>query len=160
MQELFTEVWNEVKTQYEDRKIQFAVHKLNTAYVDETLIRHVISNLLINAAKFTKRKEVAVIEVGIKNDEDKYIYYVKDNGIGFNQKYADKMFQVFQRLHSEKEFEGTGIGLAIVHRIINMHGGKVWAEGIENESATIYFTIDTKQHLEKKETKFHDSEEE
>ena len=145
MQELFKETWEEIKTLYGRHIIKFKIHELPKAYGDPVLLKQVVLNLLTNAAKFTKYKDEAIIEVGIKMENGNNIYFVKDNGAGFNQQYSDKMFQVFQRLHSEKEFEGTGIGLAIVKRIINMHGGKVWAEGKENEGAVIYFDINQKE---------------
>jgi len=111
------------------------------AFADRGLIEVVLSNLIGNAWKFTAKTEHSSIEFGTIEQDGKIIYYVKDNGAGFNQKYAEKMFWPFHRLHSESAFEGTGIGLAIVDRIITRHGGKVWAEGIEGKGATIYFTL-------------------
>ncbi|MEA1897397.1 MAG: ATP-binding protein, partial [Bacteroidota bacterium] len=89
----------------------------------------------------SKYKEVSIIEVGAKAGDSETIYYIKDNGAGFDMRYKDKLFQVFQRLHSEREFEGTGIGLAIVNRVIDRHGGKVWAKSTLNKGATIYFSL-------------------
>jgi len=105
------------------------------------MIRQVFVNLLSNAIKFTGPKDVAVIEVGAAEDENHNVYYVKDNGVGFEMKYADKLFGVFERLHSDDEFAGTGVGLAFVQRILSRHGGRVWAEGRVGEGATVYFTL-------------------
>jgi light-regulated signal transduction histidine kinase (bacteriophytochrome) len=112
-----------------------------TAFADPGLIEIVLSNLIGNAWKFTVKTDHARIEFGTAKLDRKIIYYVRDNGAGYNQKYSGKMFWPFHRLHSEAEFEGTGIGLAIVERIIRLHGGKVWAEGIEGKGATIYFSL-------------------
>jgi light-regulated signal transduction histidine kinase (bacteriophytochrome) len=117
------------------------IKDLAPAKGDQLMLHQVLYNLLSNAIKFTKSKEAAVIEVGCKSEIDEYIYYIKDNGAGFDIQYADKLFHVFQRLHKAEEFEGTGIGLAIVQRIINRHGGRVWAEGKVNEGATFYFSL-------------------
>ena len=105
------------------------------------MIRQVFVNLLSNAIKFTRPKETGIIEIACMVKENQNIYYVKDNGIGFNMQYASKLFGVFQRHHTVDEFEGTGVGLAIVQRIIHRHGGQVWAEGKVNEGTTFYFTL-------------------
>ncbi len=105
------------------------------------MIRQVFINLLANAIKFTKPREASVIEVGAAIHEDQNIYHVKDNGVGFDMHQADKLFSVFQRLHDPEKFEGTGIGLAIVQRIVHRHKGWVWAEGKVNEGATFYFSL-------------------
>jgi light-regulated signal transduction histidine kinase (bacteriophytochrome) len=105
------------------------------------MIRQVLVNLLANAVKFTRTKETAVIEVNGWSAEAENIYCVRDNGVGFEMEYAGKLFGVFQRLHSEDKFEGTGVGLAIVHRIIQRHGGRVWGEGKVDGGATFCFTL-------------------
>ncbi len=105
------------------------------------MIRQVFANLLSNALKFSRAKPAAVVKVGAALGKDEVIYFVQDNGAGFDMRYADKLFGVFQRLHAVEEFKGTGIGLAIVKRIITRHGGRVWAEGKVNEGATIYFAL-------------------
>jgi light-regulated signal transduction histidine kinase (bacteriophytochrome) len=97
--------------------------------------------LISNAVKFTSRKEVAEIQFGYEDKEKDYEFFIKDNGAGFNMEYYDKLFGVFQRLHSKEEFEGTGIGLASVKRIITRHGGSIYADAKENEGATFYFKI-------------------
>ena len=125
-----------------DRKLQFKLHPLPSAHGDEPLLAHVWSNLISNAIKYTGRKPVAEIEVtGQADGSEEVVYCVKDNGAGFDMKYAHKLFGVFQRLHSEAEFEGTGIGLALAKRIIQRHGGRIWAEGEVNKGATFYFTL-------------------
>lgn len=117
------------------------VNELPVSCADQSLIYQVWVNLLSNAIKYSEKKENPEIEVGAVDSEDVTTFYVKDNGAGFDMKYIDKLFGVFQRLHSANEFEGTGIGLAIVQRIILKHGGKIWAEGKVNEGATFYFTL-------------------
>ena len=108
---------------------------------DHSLLHQVWVNLISNAIKYSGKKEKPEIEIGSKNSEVENTYYVKDNGSGFDMKYADKLFGVFQRLHNPREFEGTGVGLAIAHRIITKHGGRIWADAKINEGATFYFTI-------------------
>ena len=108
----------------ENRDIKFVVQELPFALVDTVTIRQVWINLISNAVKYTRHKESTVIEIGSEEQDDQQIYHVKDNGAGFDMLYYDKLFGVFQRLHSQKEFEGTGVGLAIVQRIIAKHGGK------------------------------------
>jgi light-regulated signal transduction histidine kinase (bacteriophytochrome) len=111
---------------------------------DPGLLQQVYVNLLSNALKFSRNREDAVIEVGWRPDLDEpayHTYFVKDNGAGFDIKYADKLFRVFQRLHFREDYEGTGVGLAIVQRVIHRHGGRVWAEGEVGKGATFYFTL-------------------
>jgi signal transduction histidine kinase len=120
---------------------------------DKAMIRQVFVNLLSNAFKFTKSKGHGVIEIGGVAKDDKTVYYVKDNGIGFDMQDADKLFNVFQRLHNPDEFEGTGVGLAIVKRIIHRHGGWVWAEGTVNEGATFYFSLPLERPSSPRKTK-------
>ena len=108
---------------------------------DSNLLKVLMENLLSNAWKFTRKTENAFIEVGKIQEDGQAIYFVRDNGAGFNMKYVNKLFGVFQRLHQMEEFPGTGIGLATVQRVILRHGGRIWAEGTVNEGATFYFTV-------------------
>ena len=123
------------------RNVEVVVQEGLTASVDPRLIELVLTNLLGNAWKFTSKQEKARIEFGSIVKDGETVYYVKDNGAGFDMTYADKMFWPFNRLHTDKEFEGTGIGLTIVERIIHRHGGKVWAEGEVGKGAVFYFTL-------------------
>jgi light-regulated signal transduction histidine kinase (bacteriophytochrome) len=134
-------VFDEIITQWPGRRIQFVVRSIPPARGDKAMIRQVLMNLLSNAIKFTRPRQEAVIEVGYLVQLDQGAYYVKDNGVGFDMQYVRKLFGVFQRLHSAAEFEGTGVGLAIVYRIITRHGGRVWAEGHVDKGATFYFTL-------------------
>ncbi len=112
-----------------------------TAFADPLLINIVLSNLIGNAWKFTSKTDNARMEFGSFEEKGKTVYYIRDNGAGFDPKYMGKMFLPFHRLHSDQEFEGSGIGLAIVERIIHRHGGRIWAEGNTGKGATIFFTL-------------------
>ncbi len=105
------------------------------------LIKQVWINLISNAVKYTRRKETAVIEIGFHEKENYIVYYVKDNGAGFGREYAQKLFGVFQWMHTQKDFEGIGIGLSIVNRIVEKHGGKTWAKAKVDEGAQFYFSL-------------------
>ncbi len=141
MENAATLIAGDLKAMAPERNITVTVGKLPSAHGDLALIRQVFANLLSNAIKFTKGRDVAHIEVGDRCEESENIYYVKDNGAGFNPELEDKLFKVFQRLHSAQEFEGIGIGLSIVYRIISRHNGRVWAEGRPDEGATFYFSL-------------------
>jgi signal transduction histidine kinase len=145
MEKLAKAVSEELKLSVPERKLKFTINTLIPAQGDQAMIRQVFVNLLSNAVKFTRPKETAVIEVDGRSEGDENIYYVKDNGVGFDMQYVNKLFGVFQRLHSSSEFEGTGVGLAIVQRIIHRHGGRVWAEGKVGEGATFYFSLPAKK---------------
>ncbi|HVO66239.1 MAG TPA: GAF domain-containing protein [Syntrophales bacterium] len=138
---LIGDVWKEQQAVNPDRNINFTVNSIPPGYADRTLIKQVYTNLLSNAVKFTKFRDPAYIEVGGHVDENENIYYVKDNGVGFDMTYYNKLFGVFQRLHNADDFEGTGIGLATVQRIISRHGGRVWAEGKVDKGATFFFSL-------------------
>ena len=140
--DLFKEIYGEISTQLEQqRDIDFRISELGVVTGDKIMLGQLITNLVSNAIKYTGKKEKAMIEVGRKIIHDNPVYFVKDNGVGFKQEYADKVFGVFQRLHKAKDFEGTGVGLAIAQRIISHHGGRIWAEGEPDKGCTIYFTI-------------------
>jgi two-component system sensor kinase len=138
---LAQEVFTELKMGVPGRKIRLVLAPLPEAVCDRTMIRQVWSNLLGNAIKYTARREEAVIEVSGAMQGNELVYCVKDNGAGFDMRYAGKLFGVFQRLHSSEQFEGTGIGLAIVRRIVQRHGGRVWAEGKVDQGATFHFAL-------------------
>lgn len=123
-----------------ERQVTFAIADGVAAEADRPLIRSALENLLNNAWKYTRRKETARIEFGII-ENDQRVYFVKDNGAGFDMRYVSKLFTPFQRLHHQEEFEGTGVGLATVQRIVHRHGGNIWAEGKVEEGATFYFTL-------------------
>ena len=139
VEKLVTEVWNELRENHPQRRFAINISRLPHCYADEQMIRQVFVNLLSNAIKFTKARETAEIEVGGDEKKDECLYYVKDNGAGFDMRFSGKLFRLFQRLHSEEEFEGTGVGLSIINRIIERHGGRIWAEGKADEGATFSF---------------------
>lgn len=138
---LVESVINMISMIYQERKIILNVGELPSAYADEKMLRRVFMNLISNAFKFTKYRETAVIEVGALEKPGETIYYVRDNGEGFDMRYRDNLFKVFQRLHSADKFEGTGVGLAIVKRIVEEHGGRVWAESVVGEGTTFFFAL-------------------
>ncbi len=138
---LANSIFHELTTPESRARIDFNVGPLLPALGDPTLLRQVWMNLLGNAVKFSSQEERAVIEVCAEQQDDETVYSVRDNGAGFDMQYADKLFGVFQRLHRAKDFEGTGVGLAIVQRIIRRHGGRIWAQGEPGKGATFYFTL-------------------
>ena len=135
------EVLESIKQDNTGRNIEWIFATLPNVYGDYAMLRLVWFNLLNNAVKFTRKKEKAKIEVGCREDNMEYVFFVRDNGVGFDMQYAHKLFGVFQRLHSAEEFEGTGIGLANVRRIIAKHGGHTWAEAALDQGAVFYFTL-------------------
>jgi light-regulated signal transduction histidine kinase (bacteriophytochrome) len=140
-----TEIIEDLRAAEPERNVEFVAGDDIKAYGDVSLLKVALENLLGNAWKFTDREEVARIEFGVDRRPRAGflgpVYYVQDNGAGFDQAYSDKLFGAFQRLHGQDEFEGTGIGLATVARIIHRHGGRVWAEGEVGEGATFYFSL-------------------
>lgn len=144
MKSLVTATFNEIVNGTDKTKIDFRLHNIPSAWGDPVLMQQVWVNLIGNAVKFTSKKQERIIEIGHYIEEDYCVYYIKDNGAGFNMEFSNKLFAVFQRLHSPKEFEGTGIGLANVNRIIQRHNGSVWGEGIPGQGATFFFSLPDK----------------
>jgi len=141
MATLSRSVFFELTTPESRERIDFQVGSLPPAFGDPTLLRQVWINLISNAVKYSSKKKRAVIAVGAEADGGEIVYSIRDNGAGFDMRYKDKLFGVFQRLHSAKEFDGTGVGLALAHRIISRHGGRIWAEGEADQGAVFHFTI-------------------
>jgi light-regulated signal transduction histidine kinase (bacteriophytochrome) len=144
LDELVKQIIDETRSENGERSIEFAVGALGTVDADPALLKQALANLLRNAIKFTGRQDHAVVEIGCHGENgpsESKTYYVKDNGVGFDMKYYDRLFGVFQRLHSAAEFPGTGVGLAIVQRIIHRHAGTIWGESKPGEGATFYFTL-------------------
>jgi signal transduction histidine kinase len=141
LQELVQQVVARLKERLLERQLSVQIAELPDCYGDRALLEQVLVNLLSNAFKFTAGRDVARVEVGVLRQGEATVYYVRDNGVGFDMRYADKLFGVFQRLHSREEFEGTGIGLSIVQRIMARHGGRVWADSRPGEGATFYFSL-------------------
>jgi len=135
------EIIHEIELESGTQVVDWQIEPLSPCFTDLTLLRQVWSNLLHNAAKYSSQVEHPTVQVGMLDEDGEKVYYVRDNGVGFDMNYVDKMFGVFQRLHRQDEFEGTGIGLATVKRIVGMLGGRVWAEGEVSKGATFYFTL-------------------
>ena len=140
---LVKDVLADLRGEYESRSVEVRLGQLPDCVGDAALLKQVFVNLLSNAFKFTRGKPQAVVEIGYEEQGDKKVYFVRDNGAGFDMKNAPKLFGVFQRLHGEKEFEGTGVGLSIVRRIVERHDGRIWADAMAGQGATFYFTLDT-----------------
>ncbi len=140
-EETVKHAFEEISQSIENRNIRLELKSLPPCHADQSLLRQVFVNLFANAIKFTKPREVALIEVGGTERGGDVEFYVKDNGVGFDMEYKNKLFNIFQRLHDSNDFEGTGAGLAIVRRIIEKHGGRVWAKSKVGQGATFYFTL-------------------
>jgi light-regulated signal transduction histidine kinase (bacteriophytochrome) len=130
-----------LKAETEGREVEWKISDLPSVECDPILVRQIFQNLLSNAIKYSRPRPHAIIEVGHTQQNDRSVIFVRDNGVGFNMKYADKLFGVFQRLHRDEDFEGTGVGLATVYRIVQKHGGRIWAEAEVDHGATFYFTL-------------------
>jgi light-regulated signal transduction histidine kinase (bacteriophytochrome) len=141
MTKMAVSMYNEAAAPEIIGKMKFTIDELPEIYADPTYIKQVWINLISNAIKFSSLKKTPEIRIGGYTKEGYNVYYISDNGAGFNPDYAHKLFGVFQRLHKANEFEGTGVGLAIVQRIVHRHGGTVWAEGEEGKGATFYFKL-------------------
>jgi two-component system sensor histidine kinase/response regulator len=138
---LVDQIAAELREMYAGREIQLSISDLPPCKADPSLLRQVLFNLLSNAFKYTSMRPQTHIEVGCGEWDGDIVYYVRDNGIGFDMKYADKLFGVFQRLHTAEHFDGTGVGLAIAHQIVRRHGGRIWADAQIDHGATFYFTL-------------------
>jgi signal transduction histidine kinase len=146
LSEMARVISHELQPTDQGRRVEFFIADQLSCHGDQDLLRVALSNLLGNAWKYSSKEALSTIEVGALNRDDQApTFYVRDNGVGFNQNYADKLFRLFQRLHSSDDFEGHGIGLITVQRIIHRHGGRVWAESEEGEGATFYFTLKGRQ---------------
>ncbi|MFZ3376534.1 MAG: ATP-binding protein, partial [Chthoniobacterales bacterium] len=148
LQQLVQEAQSEVAQETDGRNINWKVGKSPACYGDRSMLRLALINLIANAVKFTRTRPKAEIEIASTNhNPDQIVVFIRDNGVGFDMKYVNKLFGVFQRLHAPEAFEGTGIGLATVQRIIHRHGGRVWAEGLVDGGATFYFSLSKAQGI-------------
>ena len=142
LDQLVKEALAEIRQETEGRRIAWKIGALPEFYGDRSMLRLLLVNLVSNAAKFTRTRPQAEIEIGCSGGQTgETVVFIRDNGVGFDMKYVDKLFGVFQRLHSSDAFEGTGIGLATVQRIIHRHGGRVWAESLVDQGTTFYFSV-------------------
>jgi signal transduction histidine kinase len=141
LNEVVAQVLADLKAEIHDRQIVWKVGDLPFVECDEGLVKQVLINLIGNSVKYTRPRDVAVIELGQTTLDGEQVIFVRDNGAGFDMKYADKLFDAFHRLHSQEDFEGTGVGLATVRRIVQRHGGRIWAEAELDKGATFYFTL-------------------
>jgi light-regulated signal transduction histidine kinase (bacteriophytochrome) len=138
---LFNSMIEEIRQTFPDRKVDVKMKSLPAVYGDLALLKQVISNLLSNAVKFSGNRESSEIEIGSTQDENELTYYIKDNGTGFDMKFSHELFGVFRRLNNAEAYEGTGVGLALVKRIVDKHSGRVWAYSEPEKGATFYFAL-------------------
>jgi light-regulated signal transduction histidine kinase (bacteriophytochrome) len=141
---LVNEVIAEHQNETAGREVEWRLHSFPPIDCDAGLVRQVCSNLISNALKYTRPCPKAVIEIGATSSDGETVFFVRDNGVGFDMKYASKLFGVFHRLHRPEEFEGTGVGLATVDRIVRKHGGRIWADAEPGKGATFYFTLESR----------------
>jgi light-regulated signal transduction histidine kinase (bacteriophytochrome) len=141
IEQLLRETWEELIVLNPNRRMTLKIGEIPPGRGDRGLIKQVLLNILANSVKFTSGREEALIEAGGYSRDGEIVYWVRDNGVGFDMQYHDKLFGVFQRLHSADEFEGTGVGLAIAQRIIHRHGGRIWAKGAIDKGACFYFSL-------------------
>jgi light-regulated signal transduction histidine kinase (bacteriophytochrome) len=141
MNTLVDDARNELRNQARGRDIEWNIAALPTVRGDPVTLRQVLVNLISNALKYTGTRPRARIEIRVEDTGEETVFHIRDNGVGFEPQYTDRLFGVFQRLHPTSQFEGTGIGLAIVRRIIARHGGRTWAEGTLDKGATFYFSL-------------------
>ncbi|HSH94098.1 MAG TPA: ATP-binding protein, partial [Roseimicrobium sp.] len=144
--DLVRDVLQDLQPRREGRKIEVRIGELPECWGDPALLKQVWLNLLSNAFKYTLRRDSAVVEIDTTVLGGETVFFVRDNGAGFDMRYASKLFGVFQRLHREEDYEGTGVGLSIVQRVVNRHGGRVWAEAAIDQGATFYFTLARNDH--------------
>ena len=149
--EIVSSVLETLSPELENRKLELSIGDLPSCQADRALLKQVYVNLISNALKFTGKEEVTRIKISSQQDKGQTVYFVRDNGVGFDMQYADKLFGVFQRLHRAEDFGGSGVGLAIVQRIIHRHGGRIWVESEENKGTTFYFTVGVLEHDEDSE---------
>jgi light-regulated signal transduction histidine kinase (bacteriophytochrome) len=138
----------QLQSMQQDRELLLHIGKLEVCESDPTLLEQIFVNLLSNAFKFTRDRHPAIVEVGSIMRDGERAMFVRDNGVGFDMRYASRLFEVFQRMHTQSEFEGSGVGLSIVRRNVERHGGRIWAESQPNEGATFYFTLGTSNAFE------------
>jgi light-regulated signal transduction histidine kinase (bacteriophytochrome) len=147
MTELFKSISAELIPAYPEQKIEMNFHNLPDASGDLSLLKLVVNNLLSNAIKFSGKRELSIIEIGGYSTANELVYFVKDNGTGFDMRFSSKLFGVFQRLHSMEEFSGTGVGLALAKRIVDRHGGRIWAESELDKGAVFYFSLPAETNI-------------
>lgn len=147
MTELVREVYGRLIEPLADRSVEFHLQPLSPATADPTLMRRVWTNLLDNALKYSRTRDTTRIEIGSESRDGETVYFIRDNGVGFDPKYAGKLFQIFQRLHRPDEFEGDGVGLAIVQRIVHRHNGRIWAESSPEQGAAFFFTLSDRAQM-------------